>query len=498
MKASDKMEDGKLYIGIDIGTTHIKSAVFHQRGELLALAREMTPVANDEYGSIYDPPKIYGIVKNQLRQWLEKYGPVQGISITGMAEAGLMVNKVTGKEETPILPWFDQRTAELSAGITKEEEYGYFNRTGLRNSYKYGIYKYLWLLEHSRVRKEDTLWLSICDYIAWKLTGRYGTDPSFAARTYVYDIVKHGWDMERLAGYGLTPANFPTVLCAGEPVGYLSEPELVPMSNKTAVPVCIGGHDHVCAAYAVLGEERNRICNSIGTAETYLGVDEHFSISKKGYDSGMVYGPFLNKKEYFWMANISSSGQSISWFCRQLQMEEISYSKMNELVAALGQEPTDILFYPYLSGIGTPLFRSDVRGAILGLREGHEAGHVIKAIMEGINYQGKWILSLVPGMDVARMKDVVCVGGAVNSVPWMQIKANVLGIPVTVPAITEASLLGTVAVMIEQNCGKEEKKLFLEESRKQNGYYQVKPEINIQYEEIYKNKYAFLADKFLN
>ncbi|MGF7143198.1 xylulokinase [Anaerotaenia torta] len=492
------MEDEKFFIGIDIGTTHIKSAVFHGCGKLLALARETTPAASDEHGPIYDPLKIYGIVKNQLRQWLEQYGPIQGISVTGMAEAGLMMNKVTNKEETPVLPWFDQRTAELSAGITKEEEYGYFKRTGLRNSYKYGIYKYLWLLERSRVRKEDTLWLSICDYIAWKLTGSYATDPSFAARTYVYDIVNHGWDIDRLSGYGLTPANFPTVLCAGETVGYLSEPELMPMSNKTAVPVCIGGHDHVCAAYAVLSEERNRICNSIGTAETYLGVDEYFSMSKEGYDSGMVYGPFFNRKEYFWMANISSSGQSLSWFCRQLQMEEISYSKMNELVAALGQEPTDILFYPYLSGIGTPLFRSDVSGAILGLREGHDAGHVIKAIMEGINYQGKWILSLVPGMDAARVKDVVCVGGAVNSAPWMQIKANVLGIPVTVPGITEASLLGTVAVMIEQNCGREEKKLFLEESRKKNGYYQVHPGINIQYEEIYKNKYAFLADKFLN
>ena len=498
MKAFEKTKDGKLYIGIDIGTTHIKSAVFQEQGTLLGLAREATPAANDGYGQIYDPLKIYGIVKKQLKQWLEKYGPVQGISITGMSEAGLIINKAAGKEETPILPWFDQRTAELSAGITREEECGYFNRTGLRNSYKYGIYKYLWLLEHTRVRKEDTLWLSICDYIAWKLTGSYATDPSFAARTYVYDIINHAWDRERLSGYGLTEANFPMVLRSGETVGYLSDPVLVQVLNNGTVPVCIGGHDHVCAAYAVLNEERNRICNSVGTAETYLGVDEHFSMSKERYDSGMVYGPFLNKEEYFWMANISSSGQSISWFCKQLQSEVISYPKMSELVAALGQQPTDILYYPYLSGMGTPLFRSDVRGAILGLREGHEAGDIIKAILEGINYQGKWILSLVPGMDAARMKDVVCVGGAVNSAPWMQIKANVLGIPVTVPTITEASLLGAVAVMIERNCGKEKKKLFLEETRQQNAYYPVNPGISIQYDEIYKTKYTFLIDKFLS
>lgn len=497
MSVSDKTEGKEFYIGIDIGTTHIKSAVFHDQGKMLELAREATPIANDDFGQIYDPLMIYGIVKKQLIKWFEKYKDIKGISITGMSEAGLIVDKATGTEATPIIPWFDQRTTELSAKITKEEEISNFNRTGLHNSYKYGIYKYLWLLQHTKVRKEDTIWLSICDYIAWKLTGAYATDPSFAARTYVYDIIAHCWDRKRLSEYGLTNENFPSVLSAGEQVGYLSDRDISLMPQNLAVPVCIGGHDHVCAAYAVLMEDRNRICNSIGTAETYLGVDEHFTMTEERYDSGMVYGPFLNKEEYFWMANISSSGQSISWFCKQLQLKEIDYPQMNELVADLPQEPTGILYYPYLSGVGTPLFRSDIRGAILGLRESHESGDVIKAILEGINYQGKWILSLVPEMDTAHMKDVICVGGAVNSAPWMQIKANVLGLPVTVPVITEATLLGTVAIMIEKNYGKDKKKEFLEESQKQTGYYQVNPEISIQYEEIYKNKYAFLIDKFL-
>jgi xylulokinase len=493
-----KMSKGmEYYIGIDIGTTHIKSALFHDQGVMLEVARDKTPVTKDTYGQIYDPVVIFGIVKKQLSVWFKKYDHIQGISITGMSEAGLIVNKVNGIEATPIIPWFDQRTAGLAERISKEEETSIFCTTGLRNSFKYGIYKYLWLLEHSDINKEDTIWLSICDYIGWKLTGHFVTDSTFAARTYVYNIVTCGWDMKRLKESGLSEENFPTVLPSGEKAGYLTEPELCQLSGNSSVTVSIGGHDHVCAAYAVLNKDNHRICNSVGTAETYLGVEERFTLTKDRFDSGMVYGPFLNKNKYFWMANISSSGQSISWFCNNLQINEISYEKMNEMVGALPEGPTDIIYYPYLSGIGTPLFRSDIGGAILGLRKEHGTADIIKAIMEGINYQGKWIISLVPEMDTAGIKEVLCVGGAADSAPWMQIKANILGLPVSVPRIKEATLLGAVAVMIEMNQGELKKDRFLEESQKQAGNYPVSPDINMQYDEVYENKYAYLIDLFL-
>jgi xylulokinase len=494
---SIKTEKESYYIGVDLGTTHIKAAVFDPDGSLLELRKTSTPIETDGYGQIYDPFIFYGIVIDQLSLLLNRYPNTKGISITGMSEAGLIINRTTGKEETPILPWFDRRTVSLADRVKEEREADNFYKTGLHNSFKYGIYKYLWLLNSKNIRTEDTIWLSVCDYIGWKLTGVFASDPSFAARTYVYDIGNREWDTKRLGEYNLTENNFPKVYPSGKRIGSLSDPVLNSKLHKGSVMVCIGGHDHACAAYAVLNEDKNRICNSVGTAETYLGMDEHFSMSEARYHSGMVYGPFLNGKDYFWMANISSSGQSMEWFYKKVLNTEADYQRMNAAITSMPKEPTGILYYPYLSGIGTPFYRSDVGGGFFGLRETHGTKEILKAILEGVNYQGKWILSLVPDIEPARLKDVICVGGAANSAPWMQIKANILGIPVTVPKVSEATLLGAVAVMLEKNYGMEEKQKFLSGSHKCIQTYEVEHAISKKYKDIYANKYTFLIDRIL-
>ncbi len=489
--------DNNLFIGLDLGTTHIKSAVFDDHGTLMELTKEPTPVRRDEYGHVYDPLEFYSIVKKQLLLWLEKYPDIKGVSITGMSEAGLVVDRCDCKELTPIIPWFDQRTTELSKEINEEAERTNFYKTGLHNSYKYGIYKYVWLLNHNAFIKENTIWLSVCDYIGWRLTGIFSSDPTFAARTYLYDIRKQSWDLERMKQYGLTELNFPVIRPSGDKIGTLNDTDILSAYNRDNIIVAIGGHDHVCAAYAVLGNESNHICNSIGTAETYLGVSSSFQESIECCHSGMIYGPYLNPEQYFWMANIPSSGQSVEWFCKDLQATPIDYNTMNEMLQAIPEGPTGIIYYPYLSGIGTPVFRSDVSGAILGIRKEHGASDMLKAILEGINYQGRWILSLVPDLDLTKFKGLICVGGAAESAPWMQIKADILGLPVRVPQISEATLLGTIAVMIEKNYSIEAKQKFLKGSCINMKLYEADHKARKSYEEVYQNKYAFLIDKIL-
>ena len=485
------------YIGIDLGTTHMKSAVFDEQGTLIELLKIATPVTTDDYGQIYQPEEFCDLVKGQLSQFLKRYENICGISITGMSEAGLIINRVTGKEATPILPWFDQRTVGLASQVSKEEEQNYFCKTGLRNNYKYGIYKYLWLLEHSDIKTEDSLWLSVCDYIAWKLTGEFVTDPSFAARTYVYDIINHCWDEERLTGYGLSKHNFPRVLPSGERVGFLSKDGTLAYTGKKNIMVCIGGHDHICAAYAVIHEDTNRVCNSIGTAETFLGISDNIVLTEQDYHSGMVYGAYVNGKCNFWMGNISSSGQSIEWFRKKVQKNPMSYPEVDSLLAFMPKEPTDILYFPYLSGIGTPRFQPEACGGFFGLRESHTKGDLLKAMIEGINYQGKWILSLLPDKEKNKIGTITCVGGAAGSAPWMQIKANILEIPVTVPDVTEATLLGAVAILLENNYDSETRERFLSESRNKNRYYEVDYECSKKYQEVYQ-RFQLLADKLLN
>ena len=485
------------YIGVDLGTTHIKAAVFQEDGRLVRLLKTPTPLSEDSYGQIYDPVTMFDAVREQIHTLLVQYPKAAGISVTGMAEAGLIVNRLTGREETAIIPWFDRRTTTICNSLSEALEIENFYSTGLRNSYKYGIYKFLWLLQHSGIKKEEAIWLSVCDYILWKLTGEYVTDPTFAARTYVYDIVKKRWDRERLSAYGLTPEHFPRVIPSGEEAGILKEPSLLAKVQYQSIPVCLGGHDHICAAYAVWGEDKERICNSVGTAETYLGMAKGFVRNEKLYHSGLVFGTFLDADQYYWMGNISASGQSVEWFRKSMQQTKISYETMNEKLSEGTKEPSDIIFLPFLSGIGTPYFLPEVSGAFLGLRATHDRWDMLKAILEGINYQGLKILSLLPTQVAQKQKEIVCVGGAADSEPWMQIKANILGLPVKTPTVSEATLVGAVAILLQRNYGAKKKDKFLEMYRKDSRVYSVDVSLHELYQEVYTNKYTFLLDRML-
>ncbi|WP_394925933.1 L-fuculokinase [uncultured Robinsoniella sp.] len=501
-----------MIIGIDMGTTHIKSVLFDHAGSVIGMDKEKTPLHKDLWGDIYKPDVIWGIVKNQIAGLAATAkGQVQGISITGMAEAGLIVNRRTGMEETDILPWFDKRTVGLVGQMTEEEDLNFMS-TGLRGSFKYGIYKFIWLLENGNILREDAVWLSMCDYIAWKLTGEFVTDPSFAARTYVYDIRQGCWDADRIKGYHLETNNFPRVLPSGEGI-YICNPEirqLLECGSGNRVRAAVAGHDHVCAAFALLQNREEDICNSLGTAETYIGILKDTKKKNQGagqsgrlqgsekeelfqQDSGFIYGPFVDGG-YFWMGNIPSAGQSVEWFRKTVQKEEITYKEMNDLLESMPEDPTGILYYPYLTGVGTPLFKADAGANFIGLKMEHTYGHILKGIMEGIQYQAAWILELLYQSHGIKPGIVRCAGGAANSRGWMQIKADVLGKRIQVPLVTEATVLGAAALYIKKNQGSEACRLFLEAPLKTGDCYDPDGDRKMKYNRLWSEKYMPLAE----
>lgn len=433
-------------IGIDVGTTHIKSILFSADGSVLRKETEATPLAADGYSSIYKPGEIWEIVQEQLKSLCQQTEePVGGICITGMAEAGLIIDRLTGKEKTDILPWFDKRTAGLADKESPADCAGRFARTGLHNSYKYGIYKFLWLLEQGRIEKSTAVWLSMCDYIAFKLTGRIVTDPTFAARTYVYDIVRGCWDHDEIRSKGLELSNFPKIVLSGEVCGKCGF-----LVQGIEIPVAIAGHDHICAAYGLLHGKKDAVCDSAGTSETYIGVID--KLPRQGFrnDTGVLYGPFVGGG-WFYMANVPSSGHSVEWFRKKMQLNELSYEVMNNRLGELSPEPTGILYFPYLTGMGSPWYTVSMHGTFLGIGENDDGMKILKAIMEGIQYQALWLLEILNDVHITGNMQLICAGGAVKNKYLMQLKADILNRTVNVTQEEEATLCGAVALYIEKN-----------------------------------------------
>ena len=480
-------------IGIDAGTTHLKCAMIGLDGRILAVEKAATPVCSDGDASWYDPQQIYGTVRTLIRRLVAGDGTdglgdgICGISITGMSEAGLVLERESGRELTEILPWFDRRTETLARQTGPEEARNRFLKTGLYNSFKYGIYKYLWLLEKRGLARENTIWLSMCDYLAFRLTGRYATTAGFAVRTYAYDMERGCWDGEYLGRFGLTQRQFPQVVRDGEAIGSCADRELAELLGEN-VKVAIGGHDHICALYAMAGENGLRMADSSGTAETYMGITEKRSLSHEDYARGVVYGPYPGGGKWFWMGNLPSSGQAVEWYRGQLRADVISYEEMERMLERLAGRPTGALYFPFMNGVGTPVYRGDVQPRLEGLKEPYGTGEILKAVIEGVQYQGRWILECAPVDPENPDLQLWCAGGAAASREWMQIKADVLGIPVHVPVQEEATLLGAAAVFLRENGTEQELGAFLRAMEQERAVYLPDDEN--------RKRYRGLAEKY--
>lgn len=430
----------KTYIGIDFGTTNIKAALFAEDGTQRKLKRVPTPLRSDPAGSYYDPGEISRILRELLAAMEEL---PQGIVVTGMAEAGLLMNRQTKKSLSPILPWFDERTVPYAQRMTPELSRNRFRKTGLRNSFKYGIYKYLWCLDHCKTAAEETLWLSAVDYLVFLLTGEFVTDPTFAARTYAYDLTAGDFDVPWLKEQGLCRDNFPRIVDSGGFAGSCILP------GWEQVPVHIGGHDHVCAAYGMRFADERAVCNSCGTAETYIGTMPVRPLTQQDYETGCIYGPYPGGKQRFWMANISASGLCVEWYRKKQQLTALSHGRMEEILSR-AEGPTGIFFLPALTGMGTPCFRQEFPAAFLGLRREHTGEDMLRAVVEGIGYQGRMVLE-----PVCTQPRILSVGGPTRSSGWMQLKANVMGCRIVALDQSEATITGAIALMIGNSRGVE-------------------------------------------
>ena len=471
-------------IALDIGTTNVKAGLLDEHGTIRRLLKTPSPLEGSDKGSFYRPETLWSIVSGQIGQLLkETEKEVAGISVTGMAEAGLILDRTSGAALTEILPWFDPRPQELSKMEDREKEREIFRSTGLWNSYKYGVYKYLWLLKERRLDKEKTIWLSVCDYIVYRLTGEMVTDPTFAARTYLFQADRRCWDLERMEALGLSETNFPKVAASGKSVG-----------TYQGIPVALAGHDHICAAFGLLYQDRNGICDSAGTSETYVGRLDREALTG-GFlpDSGLLYGPFVDEG-FFYMANVPSSGHSVEWFRKKIQLQEISYDEMNRALSQREKGPGELLYFPYLTGMGAPWYRPDIRGMFLGLRETDEWTDLLQGIIEGVQYQARWLLQLVERMHGIRSDTVVCAGGSVHNAFMMQTKADVLNREIRIPELTEATICGAAALFLKKNYGETSAEKFLETPVRIRKIYRPEKKMAGEYRKIFETRYLPLIE----
>jgi xylulokinase len=164
------------------------------------------------------------------------------------------------------------------------------------------------------------------------------------------------------------------------------------------------------------------------------------------YQSGLVFGRHVAGGGYYWMGGMSASGGSIEWLRGILDDPALSYQQIESLLEMADSDPTGILYFPYLSGSGSPHTDIQARGAVVGLEKDHTRADLVKAVLEGTAFEAEFIRQAAQKILGKDINSIAASGGGTRMEGWMQIKADVSGCTIQVLTISEAAMLGAALI----------------------------------------------------
>jgi xylulokinase len=420
-------------LGIDVGTSQCKAAVFATDGRPLAFAcREYRLHHPTPAWSEFDATEVWDRIRETIRDVAAatRGDPISALCVSAMGEAVVPVSRrreILG----PSIPSSDPRGAETADALRREfgQEAFYRINPNLLGP-QYALPKLLWLREHQpELFCRADLFLLWSDLVNFMLGCEPTCNNSHANRTLLLDLDANDWSDRLLAWAGLDRGRLGRIVPGGAIVGTVADGVAAGLGLPRGVTVVAGGHDQCLNALGCGCVAAGRAVCGIGTYECLTPV------FARPRDPLAMLGQRLNIEHHvvpdLYVAFLfNQSGSLIQWFRDTFAAADTAaggdvYARLN---AELPPEPTRLLVLPHFDPPPWPQYLPDTAGAILGLRSGTTRGEILKAIMEGATYhfvEGIAGLRAI-GIDTT---EFVASGGGARSDAWLQIKADILGVP---------------------------------------------------------------------
>jgi xylulokinase len=443
-------------MGIDLGSTTIKSIIYDLDGKFIASGSRPTEVSyldsKNPQWCFWDPDKIWSDTGAAIQEAVSKiYDPhlIKGVAVTGMGMDGLPIDK-QGNWLYPFISWHCTRTEPQSRL--------WLNEVGAEKIFSMGgnqvlaintIYRLIWMKEnHPEVLSKTDKWLLIEDYINFMLCGRKATDYSMASTTSVLDQKKRSWSEEFIKIAGINKQIFPELMQSGTYLGEVTSRAASLTGLLKGTPVILGGHDYLCAALAVGAFTPDVTMDITGTWEMVIVSTPKPYLSKKIFKNGLIVESHVIPDTYCITA-AAVSADMLEWFRRNYSekkstdnAEAADWEHLINIASDRSCGSGGVIFLPHFSGRACPNPDNRSLGAFAGLSNSVEKGDMVRAIFEGLNYQFREMVEAIEGSLNMKSQKVVAVGGSIRNTFWMQNKADVTGKVIEVPDIKEASALG--------------------------------------------------------
>ena len=438
-----------LLLGLDIGTSTIKAVLYEPAsGNLAVQASQPTPVEHPSpEQSQHDPEQLWDAVCRCL-QGVGHKEPIDGLAISSFAEAGLPLDE-NGIPLFPIIAWYDPRTSSQAEWwqnqISLEELYLH---TGQRLSPSFGVNKFLWIKEHHpEVIAKMCHWVSSSDYILYKLTGEYATDYSQASRTMLFDQQHLIWSEKMLELAGLRVNQLPKICCSGTLVGKITEQAAMQTGLPPGLPCALGGHDHLCAAFAAGAIQPGIVVDSMGTSQSTLVVVDQFLTNLEVVRDGFVCYAHVVPNCFILKAGIHAAGGAIEWLGGLLSAEKdtgipIDYQKLEDEAAQGVGKTIGPFWLPHFNGSGTPEVDWNSRAALIGIRLEHTRGDILRGLWESQAFWLKHNLEEIRQLSRQQLDNIILLGGVTRLNLLNHLKSSILNLPVLLPSLSESAATG--------------------------------------------------------
>jgi len=440
------------FLGIDVGTTGCKALVFDDLGKLLTSSyHEYATISPKQGWFELDSQEVISHCKQVISQCanaVKDKDPVIALSISSQGEAFTVLD-----EKDDYLCH-----AMVSFDVRSQKQVEQFTQSfGLEKLYKitghsphtlFSIFKILWLKENQPdVFKKAAKILCFSDLLSYELTGNAAIGYSLAARTMMFDVSKLKWSDTILKAVGLDRRVLAEPVQMGAPVGKLRKRIAAEIGLNPNVIVAAGGHDQVCGALGAGVTGAGIAAYATGTVECVTPAFGKLVLNKTLMESNFATYPYAIDGLYTTVAFNMTGGSLLRWYRDQLAKFEVEQAKAKKcdpydlILKDIPSGPTNIFVQPHFVSTGTPYFDPHPTGAIIGLSFNTTKADIVKAILEGVTYEMKLNIELFRQAGI-EIKELRAIGGGAKSEKWMQIKSDVMNIPIVSLDVSETGCLG--------------------------------------------------------
>ena len=446
-----------LLMGIDLGSTSLKAICYDLDGNIVAQGStptKLTRPADHPEWAIWEHEDIWGGTAAACREAVSQIADprdIKAVAVTGMGMDGVPISP-EGEILYPFISWHDGRTASQfewwKRNVTCEKTFSIGgNPVWPINA----AMRIRWMMENEpEILAKTEKWLLIEDFLNFMLTGRKATDYSMASCMALFDQQTKSWSEELLELSEINPELMPEPLPSGSLLGEITSLASARTGLPEGTPVILGGHDHLCGALPVGAHKEGVALNVAGTWEMILTPTVKPLLDPALQAMGMTAQSHVAPEMMtIWGGNPAAG--MLEWYREQYgqaakhQAEAEGVSDWEILIKEAEQTEAGaggVMFLPHMTGASCPMVDDKSRGALVGMTGRATAGDIFRALIEGLCYQYNDMLTSLESCLPSKLDRCVTVGGVTRNKFWMQTKANIIGRPVELPAVEEATPLG--------------------------------------------------------